>query len=240
MDALVSVIAIAFFLFLVYLALGGAAASSSEKLPESEAFSPPEQGDERPFVPAPRSSQPRDIDLYEIALTASGRFDASHHAFSTSRFPYKPARMVTGLTFEADRLFVLRGEGVATFPFGPSVTVAVVKGRAEGFQELTPFSMTLSSEIQEVSVRFPLEFPGWLEVIHRARKSGAVVEMDEALPARLKEFIAEPLYGDVDLPPIIVRHAETESSVPRPAKCPACGAGVGRKDSCDYCGARLP
>lgn len=186
------------------------------------------------------ASRRRDFDLYEDAVTESGRFDSSHESFSSSRFPYKPADMVTGLTFEEERIFVLRGQGVAVFPFVPSLTLAVVKGRTEGFKETTPFSMTLSSEVQGDSARFPLEFPGWLEVVHQARRAGVVVEMDEALPERLKEFIADPLYGEDDLPPIIVRHAEPEFSVPRPTKCPSCGAGIGRKDSCDYCGARLP
>ena len=240
MDVFVPAIAIAFFLFLVYLALGGAAASSSEKLPEPEAPSPPEQGDESQPAFSARVSHPRDFDLYEDAVTEAGRFDASHESFSSSRFPFKQAGMVTGLTFEEERLFVLRGQGVTVFPFVPSLTLAVVKGRTEGFKETTPFSMTLSSEVQGDSARFPLEFPGWLEVVHQARRAGVVIEMDEALPERLKQFIADPLYGEDDLPPIIVRHAETESSGPRPTKCPSCGAGVGRKESCDYCGAHLP
>lgn len=181
----------------------------------------------------------RDFDLYEDAVTDSGRFDSSHASFSSSRFTHKPADIVTGLTFEEERLFVLRGEGVAVFPFVPSLTMAIVKGRTEGFKETTPFSMTLFSEVQGDSARFPLEFPGWLEVVRRARRSGVVVEMDEELPDRLKEFITEPLYGESDLPPVIVRHAERRNSAPRPAKCPACGAGVGRKDACDYCGQHL-
>lgn len=187
-----------------------------------------------------RESPRKDFDLYEDAVTEAGRFDASHESFSSSRFPYKQAGMVTGLTFEEERLFVLRGQGVTVFPFVPSLTLAIVKGRTEGFKETTPFSMTLSSEVQGDSARFPLEFPGWLEVVHQARRAGVVVEMDEALPERLKQFIADPLYGEDDLPPIIVRHAERRDSAPRPAKCPSCGAGVGRKDSCDYCGARFP
>ena len=235
MDVIVPVIAISFLLFLVYLALGGAAASSSEKLPAPEADSQPEQGDERQDALSVPASHQRAFDLYEDAVTESGRFDESHEAFSSSRFPHKQASMVTGLTFEDDRIYVLRGKGVTIFPFVPSLTLAVVAGRTGGFKETTPFSMTLASEVQGDSARFPLEFRGWLEVIHQARQAGAVIELDDDLPEQLKEFIMEPVLDD-GLPPIVIRPGKPEVSAPRLGKCRACGATFGRKATCDFCG----
>lgn len=243
MEAVVVVICLGLLASLLFLRLTPSqdAASPPEGIPEPEdAFSDLSGFDESQAALSAQASRSREFDLYADAVTESGRFDQSHHGFSSGRFPHKPPSMVTGLTFQEDRLFVLRGQGVTVFPFAPSVTLAVVQGRTEGFRESTPFSMTLSSEVQGVSVRFPLEFPGWLEVVHRARRAGVVVEMDEALPERLKEFIAEPLYGESDLPPVVIRHEERRNTAPRPAKCPACGAGVGRKDVCDYCGQHLP
>ncbi len=191
--------------------------------------------DTGPYSGTVLASPRRAFDLYEDAVSESGRFDASHEAFSSSRFPHKQASMVTGLTFEDDRIYVLRGQGVTIFPFVPSLTLAVVAGRTEGFKETTPFSMTLASEVQGDSARFPLEFPGWLEVLHQAREGGAVIELDASLPERLKEFITEPTVDD-GLPPIVIRPGQPEASAPRPSKCRACGASFGRKDACDFCG----
>lgn len=193
------------------------------------------EGDMGPYSGVVLASPRRTFDLYEDAVSESGRFHSSHEAFSSSRFPHKQANMVTGLTFEDDRIYVLRGEGVTIFPFVPSLTVAVVAGRTDGFKETTPFSMTLASEVQGDSARFPLEFPGWLEVLHQAREGGAVIELDASLPERLKEFIIEPTVDD-GLPPIVIRSPATEVSAPRPSKCRACGAGFGRKEACDFCG----
>ena len=95
--------------------------------------------------------------------------------------------------------------------------------------------MTLASEVQGDSARFPLEFPGWLEVIHQAREAGAVIELDDGLPGRLKEFIMEPTIDD-GLPPIVIRPGKPEVSAPPPSKCRACGAIFGRKTTCDFCG----
>jgi len=186
-------------------------------------------------APQAATSRRRAFDVYEDAVTESGRFDSSHEAFSSSRYPHKQASMVTGLTFEDDRIYVLRGEGVAIFPFGPSLTLAVVSGRTEGFKESTPFSMTLANEAQGGTARFPLEFPGWLEVVHQARLAGVVIELDASLPERLKEFIIEPTVDD-GLPLIVIRSAEPAAPELRPSKCRACGASLGRKATCDFCG----
>ena len=193
------------------------------------------KSDEAPRSGAFPAARRRAFDLYEDAVTESGRFHASHEAFSSSRFPHKQASMVTGLTFEDDRIYVLRGQGVTIFPFVPSLTLAVVAGYTEGFKETTPYSMTLASEVQGDSARFPLEFPGWLEVVHQARLAGAVIELDAGLPERLKEFITEPTVDD-GLPPIVIRPGKPEASAPRPSKCRACGASFGRKVTCEFCG----
>lgn len=238
MEAVVVVICIGLLALLLFLRLTPSqdAASSPDGTLESEDASSDLSGDdESQAVLSTQASRPRDFDLYADAVTESGRFGQSHHGFSSSRFPRKPSDMVTGLTFEEHRLFVLRGQGMTIIPFVPSVTLAVVRGRAEGFAETTPFSMTFSSEVQGVSGRFPLEFPGWLEVLHQAREAGAVIELDASLPERLKEFIVEPTVDD-GLPPIVIRSAEPAPPELRPSKCRACGASLGRKATCDFCG----
>jgi hypothetical protein len=182
-------------------------------------------------------SAARPFSLYEDARTESGRFDAGHVSFSSSRLASKPPAIVTGLTFEEDRLYVLRGKGMTIFPFVPLLTVAVLNVPAAGFQEPVDFSMSISSEGGEEPARFPLSFPGWLEVIDRARRCGAAVEMDDELPDQLKELIAQPLPGDEHIAPVRIR-PPSPASPGGLVRCPSCGANLGGRQGCDFCGSR--
>lgn len=185
-------------------------------------------------IPAPA---PRPFSMYEDARTDTGRFDAGHVSFSSSRLASKPPSVVTGLTFEVDRIYVLRGQGMTIFPFGSALTVAVSNGRPAGFQERVDASMSLSYEGAEEPARFPLSFPGWLEVIDQARRCGATIEMDEDLPEPLKDLISHPLPGDEHHEPVRIRPAVAAPSA-SPVRCPSCGANLGGRPSCDFCGSR--
>lgn len=181
----------------------------------------------------------RAFSVYDDARTVLGRFDGSHHSFSSSRIASETPKIVTGLTFELDRLYVLRGEGVSIYPYATTLTVAIVNGRPAGFQEHAVFSMLLTEEGQEESARFPLSFPGWLEIVDSARRSGATIEMDEDLPAQLQALIEQPLPGDEHYDPVRVRSKGASGAVARPAKCPSCGANLAGQDVCAYCDSRV-
>ncbi len=179
----------------------------------------------------------RPFSLYEDARTESGRFDAGHVSFSSSRLASKPSSIVTGLTFEMDRIYVLRGQGMAIFPFGTALTVAVLNGRPAGFQEHVDYAMALSYEGGEQVACFPLAFPGWLEIVDQARRCGATIEMDDDLPEPLKELITHPLPGDEHHDPVRIRPASLAPSA-SPVRCPSCGANLGGRQGCDFCGSR--
>ena len=179
----------------------------------------------------------RAFSLYEDARTEVGRFDAGHISFSSSRLASKPPDIVTGLTFEKDRLYVLRGQGMIIFPFTSALTVAVLNTRPAGFQEQTDFAMALSYDGKDAAVRFPLSFPGWLEVIDEARRGGATIEMDEELPESLQDLIAHPLPGDEHYEAVRIRPPVESARGPR-ARCPSCGANLGGRQTCDFCGGR--
>ena len=179
----------------------------------------------------------RAFSLYEDARTEVGRFDAGHISFSSSRLASKPPDIVTGLTFEKDRLYVLRGQGMIIFPFTSALTVAVLNTRPAGFQEQTDFAMALSYDGKDAAVRFPLSFPGWLEVIDEARRGGATIEMDEELPESLQELIAHPLPGDEHYEAVRIRPPAEPARGLR-ARCPSCGANLGGRQTCDFCGGR--
>ncbi len=180
---------------------------------------------------------PRPFSLYEDARTESGRFDAGHVSFSSSRLASKPPSIVTGLTFETDRIYVLRGQGMAIFPFSAALTVSVLNGLPAGFQERVDYAMSFSYEGREESARFPLAFPGWLEVVEQARRYGATIEMDEDLPDALKDLITHPLPGDEHHQPVRIRPPSPAPSV-SPVRCPSCGANLGGRQGCDFCGSR--
>ena len=190
------------------------------------------------YQPAVISAPPRrNFDLYEDARTESGRFDAGHVSFSSSRLASKPPSIVTGLTFETDRIYVLRGQGMAIFPFSTALTVAVLSGRPAGFQERVDYAMSLAYEGSEEAAHFPLAFPGWLEVVEQARRCGATIEMDEDLPEGLKELLTHPLPGDEHHDPVRIRPSSPAPSA-SPVRCPSCGANLGGRPSCDFCGSR--
>lgn len=180
---------------------------------------------------------PRAFSLYEDARTEEGLLDGVHLSFSTSHLASKPPAVVTGLTFEGDRLYVLRGQGMTIFPFVPSLTLAIVSGRTAGFREQVMYRMELTSADQAESARFPLSFAGWLDLVDRVRRAGGTIEMGADLPGRMRELIEQPLPGDEHHDPVVIRAAApAEAPSARPSKCPTCGANFGRNSSCDYCG----
>lgn len=180
---------------------------------------------------------PRTFSLYLDARTARGRFDGTYHGFSTSRLARKLPTVVTGLTFQGDRLHVLFGQGTTTFPFEPSLTVSVVDRSPAGFREHSEFGMVLTNEAQGATAEFPLSFAGWLEVIDMARQGGAAIEMDEDLPERLKNLIGEPLPGDESFDPVSIRPSASSINPPTVrTKCSSCGANMGGRPYCEYCG----
>ena len=209
----------------------------SGKSTENEEARLKEDARRRREVDEARDRTPRAFSLYEDARTEVGRFDAGHISFSSSRLASKPPDIVTGLTFEKDRLYVLRGQGMIIFPFTSALTVAVLNTRPAGFQEQTDFAMALSYEGKDATARFPLSFPGWLEVIDAARRGGATIEMDEELPESLQDLISHPLPGDEHYEAVRIR-PPAESARGLRARCPSCGANLGGRQACDFCGGR--
>ena len=243
MEALLCIAAAAFLLWLLekFFSSPSKADEESDGIIKFTITAPPIQTAHRArgAYRSPAASGPprRNFDLYADARTESGRFDAGHVSFSSSRLASKPPSIVTGLTFETDRIYVLRGQGMAIFPFGTALTVAVLNGRPAGFQEHVDYAMSLSYEGSEQASRFPLAFPGWLEIIDQARRSGASIEMDDDLPEPLKELITHPLPGDEHHDPVRIRPASPAPSA-GPVRCPSCGANLGGRQGCDFCGSR--
>lgn len=157
--------------------------------------------------------------------------------FSSKLDADKHPNVVTGLTLNRDYVAVRRGSyGVKAFLADPSLTVGITQGCPPGFHENSEYAMELESETE--LARFPISFPGWLQIVDTARRGGATIEVDADLPANLKELIETPLPGDDAIKPVRTKAVGSKKDTPREVgRCNSCGASIGRKSSCDYCGA---
>jgi len=157
--------------------------------------------------------------------------------FSSKLESGKYPNIVTGLTLNQDYVAVRRGAyGVRAFLTNQELTVGILPGCPAGFHEDSEFMMELESETEVA--RFPLSFPGWLQLVDAARRGGATIELDPELPDRLRELIETPLPGDESIKPVRTKAAGAKQEPAREAgRCKSCGASIGRKSSCDYCGA---
>ena len=97
--------------------------------------------------------------------------------------------------------------------------------------------MELESETEVA--RFPISFQGWLQIIDAARRCGAQLEIaEDGLPASLRVLIETPLPGDEAIKPARAKSKGSPAAATRETgRCKCCGANVGRKTACDFCGA---
>lgn len=52
----------------------------------------------------------------------------------------------------------------------------------------------------------------------------------------VRVFVEPPPLPPIPAPAPVQPAPEAKPEAPRPAKCPSCGASLGRKSVCDYCG----
>jgi hypothetical protein len=99
------------------------------------------------------------------------------------------------------------------------------------------YTMELESETEVA--RFPISFQGWLQIIDAARRYGAQLEIaEDDLPASLRVLIETPLPGDEAIKPARAKSNRSPAAATRETgRCKCCGANVGRKTACDFCGA---
>lgn len=164
--------------------------------------------------------------LFGILVEFSSKFEASLYP-----------NIVTGITLNHDYLAVYRGSyGVKAFLLDKNLTVGVRTDVPPGFKEVAQYSMELESETEVA--RFPISFQGWLQIIDTARRCGAQLELADDLPASLRALIETPLPGDEAIKPARAKAKEAPATVTRETgRCKCCGASVGRKAACDFCGA---
>jgi len=186
---------------------------------------PPLPTDTKPLFNLTRDAR-GSSPLFGFPVIFSSKLDADKHP-----------NVVTGLTLNRDYVAIRRGSyGVKAFLLDESLTLGVSPGCPPGFHENSDFMMELESETEVA--RFPISFPGWLQIVDAARRGGSTIEVDADLPAHLKDLFETVLPGDEDIKPVRTKARGSKQETPREVgRCKACGAGIGRKSSCDYCGA---
>ena len=203
------------------------------------AFFSPATDQEAEQVVDPPALPPRTKPLFDLIRDARGSSTMFGFPiiFSSKLDADKYPNVVTGLTLNRDYVAIRRGSyGVKAFLFDDSLTVGVVPGCPPGFHENSDYMMELESETEVA--RFPISFPGWLHIVDTARRGRATIEVDSDLPAHLRDLIETVLPGDGDIKPVRTKATGAKKDVPREVgRCKACGASIGRKSSCDYCGA---
>ena len=203
------------------------------------AFFSPAIDQEAEQVVDPPALPPRTKPLFDLIRDARGSSTMFGFPiiFSSKLDADKYPNVVTGLTLNRDYVAIRRGSyGVKAFLFDDSLTVGVVPGCPPGFHENSDYMMELESETEVA--RFPISFPGWLQIVDTARRGRATIEVDSDLPAHLRDLIETVLPGDGDIKPVRTKATGAKKDVPREVgRCKACGASIGRKSSCDYCGA---
>lgn len=186
------------------------------------------------YSPPPLSSRP----LFDVVRDARGVSNIFGFPviFSSRLEANKYPNIVTGLTLNRDYIAVRRGAyGVKAFLLDDSLTVGVSLGCPPGFFENSEYFLELESETE--IARFPISFPGWLQIIDAARRSGSSVVIDDDLPSELKSLIETTLPGDEVIKPLRTKAASKDKSIPHEvSRCRSCGVNIGRKSSCDYCG----
>lgn len=223
MDFLCPLIIILFLGWVIHRVLFGTSADRAAV----QAVSPP------PLAAAPVRPL---FDVYRDARGHSTMFGFPV-VFSSKLESGKFPNIVTGLTLNLEYVAVRRGSyGVKAFLFNDSLTVAITPGCPLGFHENSEYTMELESETE--AARFPISFAGWLQIVDAARRGGATIEVDPELPEALKALIETPLPGDEAIKPVRTKAAKAKRDPQREAgRCGSCGASIGRKSSCDYCGA---
>lgn len=198
-------------------------------------FTAADRAREDALTPPPLPERPP-FDVVRDAR-GSGTMFGFPLVFSSLLEADKYPNIVTGLTLNRDYVAVRRGSyGVKAFLLDDGLTIGVEPGCPPGFHENSDYTMKLESDTE--LARFPVSFPGWLQIVDAARRGGSTIELDPDLPAHLKDLIETPLPGDETIKPVRTKAAGAKSDGTREVgRCKACGAGIGRKSSCDYCGA---
>lgn len=97
----------------------------------------------------------------------------------------------------------------------------------------TRYHMALSRGAEVAQV--PVSFPGWLEFFDACRKAGGTLEVADEVSDQMRVIVL----GEGGARRLASSSASASPKVSRPTKCLACGALLGKRGPCEYCGANV-
>ena len=97
----------------------------------------------------------------------------------------------------------------------------------------TRYHLDLSRGAEVAQV--PVSFPGWLELFDACRKAGGTLEVADEVADQMRVIVL----GQGGARRLASSSASASPKVSRPTKCPACGALLGKRGPCEYCGANV-
>lgn len=92
-------------------------------------------------------------------------------------------------------------------------------------------AMSRGAEVAQV----PVSFPGWLEFFDACRKAGGTLEVADEVSDQMRLIVL----GEGGARRLASSTPSASPKVLRPTKCPACGALLGKRGPCEYCGANV-
>lgn len=95
----------------------------------------------------------------------------------------------------------------------------------------TRYHLALSRGAEVAHV--PVSFPGWMEFFDACRKAGGTLEVADEVSDQMRLIVL----GEGGARRLASSTPSTSPKVLRPNKCPACGALLGKRGPCEYCGA---
>jgi len=92
-------------------------------------------------------------------------------------------------------------------------------------------SLTRGAEVAQV----PVSYPGWFEFFDACRKAGGTLEVADEVADQMRVIVL----GQGGARRLASSTPSASPKVSRPTKCPACGALLGKRGPCEYCGANV-
>jgi len=134
------------------------------------------------------------------------------------------------ITLNDDFIAVARRNAEVQAVLLDATTVARLNlGSLPGYAE-TRYHMILQHS--GVAVRLPVSFNGWLEVFDACRRAGGELEAAAEISDQMRSIVL----GKDGARRVPSPEPPTSTRGKGPVKCSACGASLGRRGTCDYCG----
>ena len=143
------------------------------------------------------------------------------------------ARVVESITLNNDFVAVGRGAaGVQTILLDEQTVIRLNIGALPHYAE-TQYHMVLSRGAEAAQV--PVSFRGWMGFFDACRRAGGTLEVADEVSDQMRVTVL----GQRGAGRLKLSDVPASPKVSRPTSCPTCGALLGKRGPCEYCGANV-